>query len=257
VIVSNSEQCDRGGFPSTHWSLVRCAGLDGETKAAAVRNLIERYRPALRAHLLRSRQLRPEVVDDLLHSFIADKVLVGDVLRHADERRGRFRAFLLKSLNHFAVSQYRAEHAQRRWGGSSAPLDEALAVPATDRESRPDMTFDVEWARALLAQVVQRMRAECRAGGRSDLWGVFEGRVLHPILQHAEPVPYGELAQRYGFVSPAQASNVLTTANRMYVRLLRQVIGVYAKDDAEIDEELRDLREILAAAPRSAPPDFA
>jgi hypothetical protein len=62
-----------------------------------------------------------------------------------------------------------------------------------------------------------------------------------------KPSPsYQELVERFGFSSPTQASNMLVTAKRTYARVLRSVIGEYARDEQEIDDELADLQAILA-----------
>jgi hypothetical protein len=90
------------------------------------------------------------------------------------------------------------------------------------------------------------MRQECDAAERSEIWGVFQARELGPALNEADPVPYADLVQRYGFLSPSQASNILVTAKRMFVRALRAVVSEYALTDDEIDEELLDLRRILS-----------
>jgi transcriptional regulator with XRE-family HTH domain len=74
---------------------------------------------------------------------------------------------------------------------------------------------------------------------------VFEGRVLAEALQE-RPLAYEALAERYGLRSPAQAANLLVTAKRMYARLMRSAVGEYERDEAEVDEEIRDLRRILA-----------
>ena len=58
-----------------------------------------------------------------------------------------------------------------------------------------------------------------------DIWGVFEARVLGPLFQNAEPVPYEQIVARFGFKSPAQASNVLVSARRMFERVLRSWLG--------------------------------
>jgi hypothetical protein len=106
----------------------------------------------------------------------------------------------------------------------------------------------VSWARQVLADAMNAMQGDCLATGRGDVWGVFEGRVLSPLLRGGEQVAYSELVARYGFVSPSQASNVLVTANRMFVRELRRVVGAYTASDAETEEEIADLRRILAGS---------
>ena len=54
-------------FPTTHWSLVARAGRDAtEVKRQALGELLVRYLPALRAHLVYGKRLSPEDADDLL-----------------------------------------------------------------------------------------------------------------------------------------------------------------------------------------------
>ena len=95
-------------FPNTHWSLIRRAGQTGEAQFAARKALavlLTRYESPLGCGAT-SRVVRRlgDDVDDVLQAFVADKLLEREMLRHADEGRGRFRTFLLTSLNNFVTS---------------------------------------------------------------------------------------------------------------------------------------------------------
>ena len=79
-----------------------------------------------------------------------------------------------------------------------------------------------------------------------QLWGIFESRVVGPTLEGALPVDYAHLVEQFGFQSPSQASNALTTAKRMYARALRSAVGRYAQNEEEIEAEIKELKEILA-----------
>ena len=233
-------------FQTTHWSLVgRAAG--GENDAAqrqALGELLMRYMPALRSHLLVRKRLDPDRAEELLQNFFASKVVEQGLVGEARQERGKFRNFLLTALDRFQVSQIRYDKAQKRSAPSSTPLEEELGV--AQRGQAPNETFDIAWARQLLAETIKRMREECTASGRPDVWGVFETRLLNPLLHHDEPLPYEELVKRFGLTSPAQASNVLITAKRMFARVLRSVIGEYEEDEEQIDAEIADLQNILA-----------
>jgi hypothetical protein len=108
-------------------------------------------------------------------------------------------------------------------------------------------TFDIAWARGVIDQAVTQMRAECEKSGRTDVWSVFEYRILEPTLEGSEPLSYQQLVERFGFRSPSEASNILVTAKRMYARTLRGVVGQYACDDGEVESEIAELRKILAS----------
>jgi hypothetical protein len=98
----------------------------------------------------------------------------------------------------------------------------------------------------VLQQTLQRMREECAAEGRQDVWEVFQHRLLGPCLLGTAPLEYDALVQRLGFESPSQASNVLITAKRLFGRGPRAVIAEYTSDDEAIESEIGDLRTILA-----------
>src|SRR5262249_45322974 len=121
--------------------------------------------------------------------------------------------------------------------------------PAGECDSPSDV-FDVAWARELLGDVLRRMRAECEKSRRRDIWGIFQCRIVGPILDNAATLPYEQLVKGYGFRSPTQAANALVTAKRMFARLLRTVVGEYAVGEGAIDAEIRDLQQILARGHR-------
>jgi RNA polymerase sigma-70 factor (ECF subfamily) len=245
------------GFPSTHWSLVARAGVDeASARQHALAELLEQYLTPLRAHLLDRWAIRRQDVDDLLHAFLADRVLAENLLARAERRRGRFRTFLLIALDNFTLNHFRASRARKRFPVGGLVTTEGAGPLADRRAQAPAREFDVAWARQVLAQAVEEMRQHCRESARDDVWGVFEGRVLEPTLGADRAVPYAELIARYGFESPAQASNVLVTGNRMFQRFLRAVVGRYERDEGAVEEELTEIRRILAScgSPRRGGP---
>ena len=233
---------DRCGFQTTHWSLVERAGLQpGVVQAEALAQLLRHYMPALREHLAARRRFKDHEADDLLQGFLTTKVLEKRIVGQADPQKGRFRAFLATALDRYVNDQLSYQRAKKR-AGPAVALDERIDVADDPGEADP---FGTAWARQVLADAVERMRAECEANRRPEVWGVFEARILNPTLNDTEPVSYAELVERFGFSSPTQASNVLVTANRMFQRALRSVVSEYEPDDAAIEEEILDLKQIL------------
>src|SRR3954471_12003993 len=87
-------------FPQTQWTLLGRAGeVTSDGQRTALGDLLQRYMPALRTHLLLERRLPPQRADDLLQAFVSRKVLEQRLIRKADRGRGTFRSFLLRSLN--------------------------------------------------------------------------------------------------------------------------------------------------------------
>src|SRR5262245_39089031 len=232
-------------FPSTQWSLVDRAGAgDGVERQRALGDLLKRYLPALRAHLVVKKRIDRERAEDLLQGFVTNKVLEQGLIGRADPDKGRFRALLVTSLNHYVIDVFR----HQRGTPPAFSLGDSDHAQAGDSGSPSDV-FDVAWARELLGEVLLRMRVECEKSRRYDIWGIFETRILGPTLDNATTLPYEQLVRRFGFRSPTQAANALVTAKRMFTRILRGVVGEYA-GEAAVDGEIRDLHQILARSSR-------
>jgi DNA-directed RNA polymerase specialized sigma24 family protein len=232
-------------FPTTRWSLVvRASAVEDPTTRPALSQLLVNYLGPMRLHLITRNGVSPQETDDLLQSFVADRLLEDNLLASAIQGRGRFRNFLLTALDHFVFNHFRTLRAQKRRPKAGLISDEQ--VDLVDPAPPADKSFDRAWAREVLNQAVAAMREECRFENRPDVWGVFESRVLLPILESAKPIPYRDLVSRFGFASPSDASNVHVTGIRMFRRALRSVIGRYEPDKQGIEEELDDLRRILS-----------
>lgn len=234
-----------GHFPTTAWSLVALAGREGPEQREALTGLLLRYLPAMRSHLVRRLRLPADQVDDALQGFLADRIMERSLLGAADPQRGRFRSLLVTSLNHYVYNLQRARSAQVR--GGSVQFDPAgAALDAAHLDGEPSLHFHQEWARQMIRQALEQMREHCAAVGRDDVWAVFEGRVVEPLLFGAAPVPYEDLAARHGLDSTVRTANVLVTGKRMFARFLRRQAGQYLSDPAEIDREIDDLKAICS-----------
>jgi hypothetical protein len=191
--------------------------------------------------------MTPEDADDLIQEFVTGKILEKDLISRADRNLGRFRNFLLTALDRFYVDRVRHASAKKR-----SPCH-ARRVEVCDHDTglrsyeTPARVFDVTWARGVVTEALGRMRCHCESSGRNDLWGVFQCRVMYPILEGAEPVKYSKLVQRFGLKSPAHAWNALISAKRMFARTLRCVVAEYCCNDDEVQAEIVELRGILAS----------
>ncbi|HSZ58871.1 MAG TPA: hypothetical protein VK797_24745 [Tepidisphaeraceae bacterium] len=233
-------------FPTTQWTGVERAGQQNTLGRVALGELLTRYLAPLRAHLVLHKRIPPEWAEDLLQSFVSDRVLEQELIASAVREKGRFRTFLLLALDRFVSNALRDGKRQCRSPGQIAPIEHANV--AVDPDPTPSDAFEIAWAREVLVQASQRMRNECVDCGRADLWQIFEARVLMPTLQGVEPVSNEQLAIQFSLSSAHGASNLMITGKRMFARSLRGVVGEYIEDDRLIDQEIADLRAILARA---------
>jgi len=143
--------------------------------------------PARRAHLVVTKAIDLDRADDLLQSFVSQKFLEANLAARAVQARGRFRTFVLTALDRFIISEYRRVSAKKR-APASAPSGDPEWVAAQGPEGAPPSdSFDIAWARQVLSESIRRVAAECRAAGRSQIWGVFECRILGPTLEGRQP----------------------------------------------------------------------
>src|SRR5437667_6332599 len=102
-------------FTTTHWSIVLAAGRDSSRDAGeALEKLCRTYWYPLYAYV-RRRGYTPHDAEDLTQSFFA-RLLEKEYLARADRERGRFRTFLLASLNYFLSDEWDKSQRQKRGG---------------------------------------------------------------------------------------------------------------------------------------------
>lgn len=102
-------------FDTTRWSVVVAAGGDDSAARAALSALCEAYWYPLYAYV-RQRGVPAEDARDLTQAFLASLIERRDLKRVTPER-GRFRSFLLASLQHFLANDAVRQRTQKRGGG--------------------------------------------------------------------------------------------------------------------------------------------
>ena len=160
---------------------------------------------------------------------------------------GKFRSFLLRSLDNFLANAWHRAQAQKRGGGVqllSLNLDQAetqFGLEPSTAET-PEMIFERQWVGTLLANVLNRLREESEANGKGALFAD-----LQPSLQgDRNGRPYAEVAARHHMTEGAVKVTVHRLRNR-YGELLREEIARTVSNAADVDEELRRLLAVAAS----------
>ena len=177
--MAAKDHSEVGGFPSTRWSLIFSAhDQDSVQRREALGELLRLYLPALRAHLLYRRNIERHRAEDFLQGFVADQILQRDLLAKADAARGRFRSFLLRSLENYAINE-RQREARRR----------EVALELEPAEGATSDVFEVEWAASFSGSRSAACVKSVRTRVGHALWGLFECRVVSPTLTGSPPPP--------------------------------------------------------------------
>jgi len=233
-------------FSTTHWSVVLAAGeADSAAGMEALERLCQVYWYPLYGYVRRM-GYTPHDAQDLTQEFFA-RFLEKRYVSLADRNRGRFRSFLLTSLQHFLVNEWSKTRTARRGGDRKVvSWDEQdaesryLAEPSDDLA--PDRIFDKRWAARVLEEALCRLRDEYDAAGRHELfeelkryaWGERSG------------ITYQETGARLG-LSEGAVKVAVHRLRQRYRGLLREQVAQTVANPVEIDEELRYLRSMFSS----------
>lgn len=231
-------------FRTTRWSVVLAAGRGAAPGSAeALASLCETYWYPLYTYV-RRRVSDVHQARDLTQAFFAD-LLEKNYVGAATPRRGRFRAFLLTAFKHFLSKQWDKAKAQKRGGGRCmVSLDFAAADSRYRSEAgcglSPEQLYERQWAVTLLEQIIGRLAAEYDRAGKARQ---FE--LLKPFLigAHSETT-YAEAASQLG-VTEAAAKMAAHRMRRRYRALLREAIAQTVEGPDEVDDEIRNLFEVM------------
>ena len=233
-----------GSFKTTQWSVVVGAGRDDSPQASeAMAQLCRTYWYPLYAYV-RRKGYNVHDAQDLTQEFFA-RLLARNYLSVANRNKGKFRSFLLGSLEHFLAREWSKAHAFKRGRGQVAfsfdgmeAEERYLLEPAT--ELTAEKIYDRRWATTLLEGAMTRLGEECRTNQKGDL---FE-KLKSLLSGERGEATYSEIAA---------ALNLTESAIKVAVYRLRQRYGEMARDEIsqtvtapeEIDEELRYLVALL------------
>jgi RNA polymerase sigma-70 factor (ECF subfamily) len=232
-------------FMTTHWSVVLAVHTDDPARARdALEKLCAVYWYPLYAYL-RRRGHQPADAEDLVQGFIAH-LLERQFFQDANPDKGRFRSYLLASLNHFVADTTAHDTRQKRGAGKPLlSLDAAMAEQRYELEpadpTTPEQLFERRWALTLLDIVLHRLEAEAVVSGRVGLFRQLKGR----LVGDRGGGTYAELAAQLG-LSEAALTMTVQRLRRRYRDLVREEIAHTVSRPVEIEEEMHHLFQILS-----------
>lgn len=221
-------------FAATRWSVVLSARDESTT---ALNQLFTCYRAPLIVYL-RKRRCSPEVAEDLVHGLF-EKLIRLDFLKDIDPQAGKFRTFLLTSLQNYLKTEDARQRAKRRGGGvAPASIDETdaegkpLFDPASPNPSA-DREYDKAWAHSVLQNALRQVQEECAKRGREALF-----RAVEPVL-YGDPTAakYAQIAAALDMKEGDVKIAVFRIRNRLGVLIRREILQT-VRSPADLKEEL-------------------
>lgn len=189
---------------------------------------------------IRRRGHAADDAQDLTQEFFA-RMLRRDAFGKAAREKGRFRTYLLGSLDHFLVDDWRGKRALKRGGG-------AVMVPFVNGEGEtwfqqqpacgatPAEIFDQNWAVVLMDRALKSLRDEYVSTTRGDVFAAVE-----PFLTSDSGAEgYEQICGRVGLTAQAFAVAV-HRVRRRFRQCVREQVEMTVLDPAEAALEMKHL----------------
>jgi RNA polymerase sigma-70 factor (ECF subfamily) len=232
-------------FPTTHWSVVLAAGQNDSVPAQrALETLCRGYWYPLYVYV-RRKGYGPDDAQDLTQEFFA-QLIAKEHLRLADREKGKFRTFLLATLDYFLAREWSRAHRQKRGGqfifislDQQTPEERYRLEPAG--QDTPEKNFLRQWALTVLKQAMNALENECEANDKGALFR----EVRNLLSGERDGAAYAEIGRRLAMTEGAVRVAVHRLRQR-YGELLRSEIAQTVSGPEEVEEEMRYLLGALS-----------
>lgn len=225
-------------FPTTKWEMFSEAGKQQSSQCNDVVNsLTIIYGKAVLCYI-RFCGYREEAAE-LTEGFFVHCFL-RDIWGRADQQKGRFRNFLITSLNNFLATEYKRRKIEHTRFISLENLpkedlaDVFIATPEAEHE------FNQVWRREFIIRVWGKLQKEFQNSDKTLHLELFRLQLYAPLIEGTDALNLSEIAEKFS-IPTKKASNMIITVKRAFKRLIRQEISLWASNEQETNEEINDL----------------
>ena len=237
---SETSICGPGGsFESTLWTMVdRAKDPKSPDRQEALQELIKTYwKPVY--NFIRRKGKPVEAAKDLTQGYFT-KMLSNELLKGVDQRRGRFRSYLIVTLEHFLADEYDRACAQKRGGDQkilSLDFEDGEREFSACGSGSEDHTkaFVRDWGIQVMAQALEELQQRHSSSGRIAEFRAFKA---HLTTLRPEGASYQELAEELG-ISVEDVRNRIKSTRAAYRQAILSVIRRTCSSEAEAKEELK------------------
>ncbi len=198
---------------------------------------------------IRYRGYSAEDAQDLAQGFFLH-LIERKTLRRVDRSKGKFRSFLLASLQNYLSNETERARCLKRGGKAEIVYldieraEERYSVEPVETLT-PEKIFDARWAMALLGQAMNRLNREYLAQGKTTTFEALNA-FLDPINSKELPT-YEDVAARLK-ISVGSVKTLIHRLRKQYTAFVREEISRTISNSADVDAEIHHLCEALIAA---------
>jgi len=241
--MTDVERHQGGKFQTTCWTDVLLSRNGSECPERGFEKLYKDYWAPLYAYV-RRRGLTHLEAEEITQDFFAT-LIDKDRLAQVQRQGGRFRSFLLASIQHYMANQWERSRAAKRGGGAKAISLGDLDATGPGLEPIADaadaeLSYDREWAEQILKLAGAKLEGEYTLNEKTAMY-----HALRPFLQgDREGRGYQEIALEFGMTEGAIRVAVHRMRHR-YGEILREEVLRTVSSPVDVQEELRHLLRIM------------
>ena len=195
---------------------------------------------------IRRRGFSPEDAQDLTQGFFLH-LLDHKALRQVSPIKGKFRSFLVASLQNYLSDQADKARCLKRGGNIEfVPLD---MTSAEDRYRlapleflTADKVFDARWAMTLMDEALARLRQKYAGQGKTSIFETLKP-FIDPINSKAA-LSYEQVADALQ-VGSGSVKKMIFRLRQQYASILREEVARTVSAPSEVDGEIHALCEAL------------
>lgn len=237
-----------GRFEQTKWSLIfNAAQGDAPGAREALSRLFEVYWPPLYA-FVRRKGHPPEDAQDLVQGFCTH-LLEKNGLATVDRARGRFRSWLLTSLQNYLSNELDRRRTLKAGGGQPLLSLDAAAAEGTYLhepvdELTPEHLYERLWALTFLRHVLGLLREEHVRAGKEQLFDALKDH----LMGEPDAGAYAQLAGKLG-TSPGAVATAASRLRAKYRALMFAELARTVEQPEDAPDELRTYLSSLGRLP--------
>lgn len=227
----------------TRWSVVgRAAGTSPSPSRELAREQICRGYWYPLYVFLRRKGHSAETAEEHVQGFFLE-VFEKNLLAVADPGRGKFRTFLLTTLERYVAHRVREANTLKRGGSIDIHLfgtgdAERRYADFPSRELSAEAAFDRAWAIAVLENVLAELESEYQATPETFA-------ALRPyLIADGETRPYREVATELG-TTPLNVKVMVHRIRARYRKLLDETLRATVEHEGDLEEEREALLRAL------------
>jgi RNA polymerase sigma factor (sigma-70 family) len=236
-------------FLTTRWSVVLVSAQSqapGSKEAFA--DLCKLYWYPLYG-FIRHRGYSSEDAEDLVQGFFLHLV-EHKTLSRVDRSKGKFRSFLLASLQNYLSNEADRVRCIKRGGKAEfvyldlEGAEDRYRFEPVDTLS-PEKIFDARWAMALIGEALNRLHRDYNSQGKAATFQALRA-FLDPINTKSLP-SYEQVAAQLE-ISVGALKTLIHRLRKQYTALVREEISRTVSNSADVEAEIHQLCEALIAA---------